>query len=121
MESNDPVTKQQMQMENMRQKQQAQEEADEKRSLVLSSILSTEAKERISRISLVKPDKARKLEDLILQAAMSGRIQGKVSEPMLLSMLEQVGGMEQAKTTSITFNRKRFDDDDFSDDDLDGL
>lgn len=53
-------------------------EAAERRQALLVQILEPEAKERLSRISLVKPEKARKIEDMILAQASSGRLGGKV-------------------------------------------
>ncbi|CAF1709812.1 unnamed protein product [Brassica napus] len=53
-------------------------EADERRQMMLSQILSSQARERIARIALVKPEKARGVEDVILRAAQMGQIVEKV-------------------------------------------
>lgn len=44
----------------------------------------------VARISLVKPDKARAIEDMLIQAARRGQIGEKVSEERLIELLEQV-------------------------------
>ncbi|KAG0462710.1 hypothetical protein HPP92_021186 [Vanilla planifolia] len=98
-------------------KQKAQEdakrEAEERRQLMLSQILSAEARERLARIALVKPDKARGVEDVILRAAQAGQIGEKVSEDRLISLLEQIN-TQTTKQTKVTIQRRRsvLEDDD---------
>lgn len=45
----------------------------------------------MARIALVKPDKARAIEDMIIAAARRGQLGEKVSEERLIGLLEQVG------------------------------
>ncbi|GAA5998304.1 Sdd2p [Rhodotorula paludigena] len=100
--------------------QQAAQE-DERRRTVMSQILSPEARERLSRIALVKPDRARAIEQLLMRMAQSGQLRGRVSEDQLIDVLDQVeamekgqGGAASAKSASkITFTRKAaYDSDD---------
>merc|ERR1711915_200494 len=99
------------------EQQQAQEEqkreADERRQLMLSQILSSQARERIARIALVKPDKARGVEDFLLRGAQMGQITEKVSEERLIALLEQINEQTK-KSTKVTIQRRRsvLDDDD---------
>ena len=74
----------------------------------------------MSRIAIVKPEKARALEESILRAAQAGRVH-KVSEQALIGMLENaaagggsgVGG-GGGRVGKINFDRRRnaFDEDD---------
>ncbi|XP_024315371.1 uncharacterized protein LOC100842744 isoform X1 [Brachypodium distachyon] len=134
----------------------AKQEAEERRQMMLAQILSSEARERlsllgvhvldkeagnnhksallkwpnwrgdcrlstsllclklaVSRIALVKPDKARGVEDVILRAAQTGGISEKVSEERLISLLEQIN-THTTKQTKVTIQRRRnvLDDDD---------
>lgn len=91
----------------------AKQEAEERRQMMLAQILSSEARERLSRIALVKPDKARGVEDVILRAAQTGGISEKVSEERLISLLEQIN-THTTKQTKVTIQRRRnvLDDDD---------
>ncbi|GAA5865663.1 hypothetical protein JCM3774_004955 [Rhodotorula dairenensis] len=106
--------------EDAAQKQAAE---DERRRTMMSQILSPEARERLSRIALVKPDRARAIEQLLARMAQSGQLRGRVSEDQLIDVLDQVEAMEKgqgggagAKSASkITFTRKAAYDD--SDDD----
>ncbi|CAH1440811.1 unnamed protein product [Lactuca virosa] len=92
---------------------EAKSEADERRQMMLSQILSSEARERLARIALVKPEKARGVEDVILRAAQMGQIAEKVSEERLISLLEQIN-TQTTKQTKVTIQRRRsvLDDDD---------
>ncbi|GAA6000345.1 hypothetical protein JCM10207_007972 [Rhodosporidiobolus poonsookiae] len=95
---------------------------DEQRRGLMSQMLSPEARERLSRIALVKPDRARAIEQLLVRMAQSGQIRGRVSEDQLIDVLDQVEAMERgqsgagaAQKTSgkITFTRKSaYDSDD---------
>ncbi|PRQ77914.1 hypothetical protein AAT19DRAFT_8982 [Rhodotorula toruloides] len=98
---------------------------DERRRTMMSQILSPEARERlcraVSRIALVKPERAKSIEQLLMRMAQSGQIRGKVSEDQLIDVLDQVEAMERGQSgasgqksgSKITFTRKSaFDDDD---------
>ncbi|KAM0921583.1 hypothetical protein ACQ4PT_006767 [Festuca glaucescens] len=81
--------------------EEAKQEAEERRQMMLAQILSSEARERLSRIALVKPDKARGVEDVVLRAAQTGGISEKVSEERLISLLEQIN-THTSKQTKVT-------------------
>ena len=54
----------------------------------MQQILSDEARIRLGNIAAVKPDKAERLENIILQNAQRGGFSGKVSEAQLIDLLE---------------------------------
>ncbi|XP_010540551.1 PREDICTED: DNA-binding protein DDB_G0278111-like isoform X2 [Tarenaya hassleriana] len=101
------------QQNNEQQKAQdeARRDAEERRQMMLTQILSSEARERLARIALVKPDKARGVEDVVLRAAQTGQIVEKVSEERLISLLEQINS-QTTKQTKVTIQRRRGVDDD---------
>ena len=70
----------------------------------------------VNNVKLVRPEKAKAVEDMIIRNGMAGAIRDKVTEDVLISYLENF----QDKTTTITFKRK-IDEDDDLDDDLEGL
>mmetsp|Transcript_16893 Transcript_16893/g.43688 ORF Transcript_16893/g.43688 Transcript_16893/m.43688 type:complete len:109 (-) Transcript_16893:281-607(-) len=86
----------------------------EMREEMLVQLITPDARARLSRIALVKEDKARKVEEAIIKMAQVGQLRGKVDEPQLIRILEQVSGpTEESKKPKIVFNRRRaFDDDD---------
>lgn len=49
----------------------------------------------VSRISLVKPSKARAIQDLLIRMAQSGQVRQKVTEQQLIGLLDQVEGQGQ--------------------------
>ena len=108
-------TSAQEQSERQHQEQQLEDE----RRAFLASVLQPNARERLARIKLVKPEKAKGVERTILNAAKEGKL-GKVSEQMLIDMLNTVSesGIGEAKVGSITFERKKsaFDESDESED-----
>lgn len=104
------------------QARQAEAEARaEQRAAALASLMDPKARERLSRIALVKPDKAQALENMLLQAAQRGQLGGKVTEDALIKMLEQIngggggGGDGGRGGPKITMTRRRdiMDDDDW--------
>ncbi|CAL5412456.1 unnamed protein product [Camellia sinensis] len=104
--------------EQQNSQEEAKREADERRQMMLSQILSSEARERrmrisVARIALVKPEKARAVEDVILRAAQMGQIVEKVSEERLITLLEQIN-TQTTKQTKVTIQRRRsvLEDDD---------
>ena len=88
-----------------------------RRDAALASALEPAARARLSRIAIVKPEKARALEESILRAARAGRV-GRVSERALIEMLESAasgtGGAASGRVGKINFDRRRnaFDEDD---------
>ncbi|GKU94240.1 hypothetical protein SLEP1_g7766 [Rubroshorea leprosula] len=99
--------------EQQNAQEEAKREAEEQRQMMLSQVLSSEARERLARIALVKPEKARGVEDVILRAAQMGQIAEKVSEEKLISLLEQIN-TQTTKQTKVTIQRRRsvLEDDD---------
>ncbi len=80
---------------------------------MLSQILTPEARDRLLRISLVKPEKSRYLEDSLIQAVRSGQLRGgsgpggRVSEADLIGMLEQLVSEEEKRKTKFVFARRK--------------
>jgi programmed cell death protein 5 len=101
-----------MMMDMEKQKQQADQAAaaDEQRAQILKAILSPEARERMSNIKMVKPDKARKIEDMLIMRSQRGQLGGVVDEETLIQMLESINEQTEAKS-KVSFTRRRMDDD----------
>ncbi len=99
------------QAEEMEEQRRAQEE---QRGVMLHAVITPEARARLARIALVKPDKARRVEEIILNAARRGQLPEKVSEQRLVELLEQIQEKEGGGKTKVTIQRRRpaFDDDD---------
>eukprot|EP00128_Syssomonas_multiformis_P013433 Colp12_sorted_trinity150504_noHs@696 len=87
----------------------------EARQAILTQVLAQEARARLSNIILVKPDKGRAVEEMIVRMAQTGQLRKKVDEAELIKMLDQVNQVVK-KDTHIKYTRRRIDDDD---DDID--
>lgn len=95
-------------------------ESEEIRRTAVSQIINSDARERLSRIALVRPQRARQVEDMLLRMAQTGQLRGRVTEEQLISVLDQLEQVETASNNSangpqkITYVRKdAFDDDDW--------
>ncbi len=110
------------------QKRLEQDARDEQRRTIVRSVLDQEALERLNRIGLVKPEKQRRLEEVIFANVQRGVIKQKIDEGTFVDLLKQIeaapGPMSSAPGTvtagSVQFRRRAFDDDD-DDIDLDNL
>lgn len=86
--------------------------------------MTSEARERLSRVAIVKPENARAVEDHIMRLARAGKLSAKITEDDVIRILDEVskafsggvGGAPAAK--KVTIARKRRDDDDDDDDDF---
>ena len=47
--------------------------------MIIDQILDPGARQRLNRLKLVKPDKARSVEDSLINAATSGKLKGQVA------------------------------------------
>jgi programmed cell death protein 5 len=104
------------QQQQQQQKQQQEEAEAQRRHLMLSQLLDSSARERLNRINMVKPQRARQVEDWLLM--QSGRFGGKkVSESILVDVLEQFRDLEEQHKPKVVVQRRRaMDSDDDSDD-----
>lgn len=66
----------------------------------------------VSNIAMVKKDKARRIEDMLIQQARNGALGGPVEEDQLIQMLESISEIEgKSKVGKVTMQRRRMDDD----------
>lgn len=62
----------------------------------------------------MKPEKARRLEDYLIQAARSGQLRpgsgdgGRISEDNLVDFLDRIGEQEAASTSKITVHKSGY-------------
>lgn len=99
------------------EQQEKARQMQEQRHQMLQQIMTGDARERLARVAVVKPDVARRIEEQLLGMAQGGRLKSKVSEQQIKDLLESVSGQGAAEPR-ITFQRKkRVVDSDESDDD----
>ncbi|AXA49371.1 programmed cell death protein 5 [Malassezia restricta] len=93
-------------------------QVDEMKRQMLSQILDSEARERLSRIALVKPQKADAISDILLRMAQSGQVRQRVTEDQLILLLDQLDQASAHESGKITVTRKKTLDDEDDDWDL---
>uniref|UniRef100_A0A3B4EM08 Programmed cell death protein 5 n=1 Tax=Pygocentrus nattereri TaxID=42514 RepID=A0A3B4EM08_PYGNA len=86
--------------------QQGQQEAKQRyntemRNSILAQVLDQSARARLSNLALVKPDKAKAVENYLIQMARFGQLGGKITENGLIEILEKVNQQTEKKTTSL--------------------
>ncbi|CRG96641.1 apoptosis-related protein, putative [Plasmodium gallinaceum] len=92
---------------------QKHDELLEQRRIILKSLLTPEAHARLSRIAIVKEDKARKIEDIIIRNSQMGLLHKKIDDDQLIKIIEQISEKIYKKEPVIEIRRrKQFDDDD---------
>lgn len=92
------------------EQRESQRREEDMKNSVLSQILEQNARARLNSIALVKPDKAKSVEMMLIRMAQSGQISGKVGEAQLVELLGKISQQTQ-KTTKIKFERRRHDSD----------
>jgi len=96
-----------------RQEEEAkQAKEDQMRRDLLTTILDTAARERLSRIALVSQDRSKQIESILLRMAQGGQLRGRVTEAQLIDLLDQMETASGSKASSkIVYRRKGADDD----------
>jgi len=79
----------QARLEELQKQQELQEEIELRKREILSRILEPEAKERLARIKLVKPELAEAIENQLISLARTGRINQRISDKMLVEILKK--------------------------------
>ncbi len=68
--------------------QQAQrEQAELQKKAILRKVLDSDARERLERIRMARPEKADRIESQLIQLAAAGRIQNKITDEQLKEIL----------------------------------
>ncbi|KAI4525370.1 hypothetical protein K523DRAFT_293272 [Schizophyllum commune Tattone D] len=105
----------QPQGENAEEEAAKRAQEEQMRRDLMATVLEPAARERLSRISLVSPERSRQIEMILVRLVQSGQIRGRISEAQLIDLLDQMegagGNKPAAKSTIVYQRRKDFDDD----------
>jgi programmed cell death protein 5 len=82
------------------QQQQEYDRREAERAEALRRILTPEARERLGRIRLAKPEVAQAVEQQVLSLAASGRLQRAIDDATLRAILERI--MPERRDITIT-------------------
>ncbi|XP_078066896.1 programmed cell death protein 5 [Mustelus asterias] len=101
--------------DDQQNQQEAKQRESEMRNGILAQVLDQSARARLSNLALVKPEKAKSVENYLIQMARFGQLGGKISESGLIEILEKVN-QQMGKQTIVKFNRRKVMDSDEEDD-----
>ena len=76
--------------DSFEQQEAQQKEFEEKKKMILRSILTTKAKERLSNIKLARPQIGEQIENQLIILAQSGRLQQKITDQQLRDLLSKL-------------------------------
>ena len=65
-------------------------EFDEQKKAVLRQILTTEARERLGRIKVARPETAENIENQLIMFAQSGQLKNKINDEQLRELLSKM-------------------------------
>lgn len=78
---------------------------------ILSQILEPEAKERLNRVRMVKPERVLSVENYLVRLFQSGGIRSKVGGEDIVDILDKIAKEERkTNTTRIKFERREYAD-----------
>lgn len=72
------------------QQEETKEQYEQQRQAVLRQILTTEARERLARLKIARPEFAENVENQLIMLAQSGQLSGVVTDDGLVQILEKL-------------------------------
>jgi programmed cell death protein 5 len=76
--------------ESMVDQEEQQREFEEKKKMILRSILTPKAKERLGNIKVARPEMAEAIENQLIAVAQSGSLKNKINDEQLLILLSKI-------------------------------
>lgn len=110
----------QQQIAQAQEQQQKKAEMEEGINSMLQAIMAPAAKQRLATIKLTRPERAQKLEMLIIQSMKAGKLQGKVNDEMLVDLIEQLDASE-SKEVKVEIKHRECIDSDEEELDIDAM
>lgn len=80
------------QMQQQMEEEAQQQQFNELKRMLFLKMLTEEARERLGRIRIARPDFAQQVEVVLIQLIQSRQITGKVDEKALLTIIKKIRG-----------------------------
>ncbi|MDH7516752.1 MAG: DNA-binding protein [Candidatus Thermoplasmatota archaeon] len=94
---------QQIAMQGALEEQEAQrEELEQQKKIIMRAILTPQARERLGRIKVARPDVAEAIENQLIILAQEGRLRNKIDDDQLVMLLSKI----MPKKKDITIKRR---------------
>ena len=83
--------RQQAEMQESLETQEDQaEKFEQQKKMILRAILTTDAKERLGRIKIARPEMAESIENQLIMLAQSGQLKNKINDQQLRMLLQKI-------------------------------
>ena len=76
--------------ESLDEQEDQKKEFQDKKRMILRTILTTEAKERLGRIKVARPELADAIENQLIMLAQSGQLKTKINDEQLQMLLARL-------------------------------
>jgi programmed cell death protein 5 len=76
--------------ESFEEQEKQAKEFEEQKKMILRTILTTDAKERLGRIKVARPDMAESIENQLIILAQRGQLKGKINDEQLRTLLKRI-------------------------------
>jgi programmed cell death protein 5 len=86
------------------QEKQQRKQLEEQRKAILRTVLTTNARERLGRIKIARPEIAENVENQLIMLAQSGRLKTKITDEQFREILQRI----VPKKRDIKITRKGF-------------
>ncbi len=77
--------------------EEGKKEMDTQKQMILGQILTQEAKERLERVKIAKPELAENVENQLLLLLQSGRLNERIDDETLKMILRKLGSRREIK------------------------
>ena len=84
------LQQQQMLSQEVAEEEARKEEFDKQKQAILRALLTTEARERLGRIKIARPEIAESIENQLILLAQSGRLKNKINDEQLRGLLAKI-------------------------------
>ena len=92
----------QAQQQQQEEFQRAQMDAEAKKEALMRQILTPDARQRLARVRMVRPEFAAQLELQLIQVAQSGRVAIPIDDDTLKRLLAQLQAQQSKREIKIT-------------------